>query len=105
MCEYFVFLAHTSSSGLTSRTALSCSFVPTNTITQFGLQSWFSRDKLGESKQDDEGQEGRGRVKVKEKERRRVGREGRMNEAKTRRKRDKERMRGVKGKRENSMCD
>lgn len=67
---------------MTSRTALSCRFVPSNTITQFGLQSWFSRDKLGERKQDDEGQErerehqrvGEGRGKVKEKEKSEEGR-------------------------------
>lgn len=39
--------SHTSSSGLISRTARSRSFVPSNTITQFGRQSWFSSDKLG----------------------------------------------------------
>lgn len=38
----------TSSCGLMSRTALSCSLVPWNTITQFGRQSWFSSEKLGE---------------------------------------------------------
>lgn len=37
---------HTSSSGLISRIALSCSFAPSNAITQFGLQSWFNRDRL-----------------------------------------------------------
>lgn len=43
-------LSHTSSSGQTSRTALRNSFVPSKTITQFGRQSWFSRDKLGRRK-------------------------------------------------------
>lgn len=43
-------LCQTSSCGLISRTALSCSVVPWNTITQLGRQSWFSSDKLAEGR-------------------------------------------------------
>lgn len=53
--------SHTSSPGLSPRTALRSSLVPSNTITQFGRQSWFNRDKLGE--QEGGGEEGKDRNK------------------------------------------
>lgn len=69
----FPFLPHTSSPGLTSCTARSWIFVPSNTITQFGLQSWFNRDKLRQSRQEEDrapvgGVRMRRGVKVKERE-------------------------------------
>ncbi len=40
----------TSSQGLTRRTALSVSLLPSKIMTQLGWQSWFSRDMLGQTK-------------------------------------------------------
>ena len=103
-CIVGIFLLHTSSSGLMSRTALSCSFVPSNTITQFGLQSWFNRDRLAES-EEDEWQEGTRGVRRRGVRRRREE----MCEAESRRWRWSERGRDIRAegslkKRERRRC-